>query len=78
MAISSQDRPSAIGLKIFAPWVVLYKHHLVAAAIYYGVILTVLLLVGLALVAAQRRLASTRPFGGSVGPTAPADHEHFR
>jgi hypothetical protein len=62
----------------FVPWVEVYRHHPRAAALYYGVAVTVILIIGLLAVVAQRRIGATTPFGGSAKPAAPADHEHLR
>ncbi len=61
----------------FVPWVVLYQRHWQAAAIYYGLILTALILTGLLVLRLQRG-GSTKPFGGGVDSAATPDAEHLR
>ena len=62
----------------FAPWVEVYRHHWQAAAAYYGVILSALLLIGFILSWLQHRLASPTPFGRPPTAAAPVDSEHLR
>jgi hypothetical protein len=62
----------------FVPWVQLYQRHWQAAAVYYGIILTVLLTVGFTLSWIQHRIASQDPFGAPAKAVSPADSEHFR
>ncbi len=61
----------------FVPWVVVYRHHPTVAAIYYGSIITVIVLIGFVLHLIQRRLATTTPFGSAPAPS-PVDSEHLR
>lgn len=61
----------------FVPWVEVYRHHPVAAAIYYGVALTIIVVIGMGISAAQRRLGSRRPFGGTIQPS-PEQSEHLQ
>jgi hypothetical protein len=61
----------------YFPSLVLYQHHRVAAAAYYGVIVAAMLVVGLALLAAQRRIKSAAPFGEGAGARRAAHHEHL-
>jgi len=62
----------------FVPWIEIYRRHWQAAAIYYGLALVVILLIGLALHAMQKRQAPTAPFGGPQRPATSADAEHLR
>jgi len=62
----------------YFPSLVLYRHHLIAAAAYYGVIVAAMLVVGLAVLAAQRRIKSAAPFGEGVRVRPASLHEHLR
>ena len=62
----------------FFPWIELYRHHMLAAALYYGVACVVILVIGFFLNAAQQRLAGRTPYGGSPAPPLPGDSEHLR
>ena len=61
----------------FVPWLELYRRHWQAACLYYGAALVIIILIGLALSLAQRRLANSQPFGGTVRPP-PTESEHLR
>ncbi len=61
----------------FVPWVLLYRRHWVAALIYYGVALALILVIGL-IWSRLARSATATPFGGPPAPVSPADHEHLR
>jgi hypothetical protein len=62
----------------FVPWVEVYRNHLQAAAIYYGVILAALLIIGFTLNWLQHRMAGRTPFGGRAKAPSPINSEHLR
>lgn len=62
----------------FFPWLELYRRHWLAALLYYGVAAIVIILIGFAISAAQRRLAGRAPFGGPAAPPAPSSSEHLQ
>lgn len=62
----------------FVPWIEVYRHHPVAAAIYYGVALAIILAFGLAIGVVYRRMGGRKPFGATPKPLPTTDHEHLR
>jgi hypothetical protein len=62
----------------FVPWIEVYRNHWQAAAVYYGVGLIVIIIIGYVLLLIQRRLAPAAPFG-EAAPTPSLDaSEHLR
>lgn len=62
----------------FVPWIEVYRLHPVAAAVYYGIAALVIIAIGIAISAAHRRLAGTKPFGDGGKVRPPSEHEHLR
>jgi len=62
----------------FVPWIVVYRHHWHVAVLYYGAILLVILLIGIAWFLLQRSRATTTPFGGAQPSAQPSKSEHLR
>ena len=62
----------------FVPWVVVYQHHWKVAAAFYGAILAVIFLIGLAWSFRNRPRGTPAPFGRTAISDDLADHEHLR
>ncbi|MBL8554610.1 MAG: hypothetical protein JNL41_10060 [Phenylobacterium sp.] len=61
----------------FVPWVEVYRNHLAQAAIYYGVALVLIVLIGVVIGFAFKRLGTTTPYGAHKR-LPPSQHEYLR
>lgn len=62
----------------FVPWIEVYRHHPLAAALYYGAAVAAILLIGFIWHVMQRNRATIMPFGGPTNAPPAADSEHLR
>jgi hypothetical protein len=62
----------------FVPWTLIYRHHPLAAATYYGAAAAVIVLIGFVWSRLQRSHATTTPFGIAPPSIELTHHEHLR